>query len=571
MTTCNTYKGYVAKLNEYRKLYSDPIALSNIEEYNRLYAEVVKYEHENPSRILPESPTQEQNKVNHEFKKAAHYTPMHSLRSTSEKKDLEQYWLSFSDIRNAKGVKYIDNYYCDYKLDGVPIELWYRDRKLICALTRGDGMFGEDITENVRHISSVPQVICYSKLVVVRGSVIVHRWDYDLANRAQRLREAPEFTSMEHYINYSLHLPEPAATGKCNLKFYAWDAITSDVNDIPYHAGMMTTIASQFGFTIPEFAVCNSVEEILRFASETQRRRESLPYNVSGIVIKQNNRIAAKRMGFDEHHFPVFDIVYKFAQHRNDTVIKSIKWKMGRTGRLSPFAIIEPLEIEEGVRIKEIKLDNAANVESRGLGVGAVITIGRVAGGGAKLNNVLKPVTAKIPQKCPYCGGETRKVGTDLRCTNHDCLEKLSAGLQYLLGRDVLNIPGITDEMIVEMIASGTITKLTDIFTPLESKSKAIPQELLDDLVRIARNISMSDLIVALNIPRLTKMMSLQFTSELVKNIDDFIALMDDPEKLKWGLQIPPSIKADVVNWCHDSRNIKLLNELKALNLPNCS
>ena len=570
MTTTNTYKGYVDRLNQYRRIYPNQVELQKIAEYTRLYDEVVKYEKENPNRILPESPTQSmENLTTRELK--THLTPMWHTQATSEYKDIERFWEGFSDIRATKGIDTVDHYYCDYKTTGLPVELWYKDRKLILALTYGDGHQGEDVTLNMLGISSIPQFICYSPLVVIRGNVVVHRCDYDLANHKQKLQGAPEFTSMEHYINYCLHLDTAKETQACNLKFFAWDIVLGNPGKKNYqHSELMRIVANTFGFIVPDFKICSNVSEIKEFILQAESHREELPYVVEGVTIRQDSSSVSKVVGFNNSGKPNFQVVYKFKPKRNDTEILSIRWQMGRTGRLTPYAQITPLELDDAT-VTEVKLDNAANMESRGLDVGARITICRTSDGSARINEVLSQVKVNIPDKCPYCGAPAIKVGTDLRCTGEDCREHFAAGLRYLLGHEVLDIPGITPEIVTSMVATGVVTKLPDIFLPLESKSKDVPQELLDTIVSKAREISMSDLIVALNIPRVSKSLSWQFTSELVSNIDDLVKLMHDEDKLKWNLRIPPSVKADLIKWFQDEKHLKLLDELKALNLPNCS
>lgn len=561
------YEDYVRQANILRKKYGkDTVALNMDKAYLKFYHEIVKFEQENPSRISPESPTQQECDSPNTQRKP-HAQPMIGYNSTTESKDIAAYWKQFEDVRNTNGVNYTDNFYCDYKLDGISLELWYRDNKLVGAITRGDGVYGDDVTDNMKHITSIPQTICCSDLLIIKGEAIVHRCEYDLVNRYQRDNQCEEFDDAKAYLDYCLHNYNPTLYNICTPKFYAWALYctlpcTGD-GIILSQIDSMHILADKLGFMIPTGRLCHNVKEIMQFIKDADLNRANLPYDISGVMIKQNNLKLAHQLGRDDRHLPLADIEFKFKSRRSDATITKIHWDIDRVGRLMPKASITPITIGE-TKVTEVDLINAVSVITEKLGVGAKIT---VYGDGTnfKVNEVLEPADVEIPDICPYCGAKLVKVRTDIRCINKQCKAKFIEGLLYLFN-EVFHFKKINRDLVRTMVDHKIITNLLDIFHTLDSKDSGVPQEILDHIVARAQKLIMSELLLALNIPHINKAYATQIAA-ITPTIEKFIQLMHNPERVKWELKLPLYHKECLCNWIHDEDNLKLLRQIQDLHL----
>lgn len=572
MDNKNEYLELVSKLNEYSDLYynsqNSPISDG---EYDKLYRELVKYEERNPTWIVPDSPTQRVGvTADSNLDKKPHYSKMYSLDNVFNQTEVETYWKRFNSARARYGVEAVDNFYCDCKMDGLSCEIWYKNGGIILALTRGDGSVGEVVTENVKTIAGLPTILPVKDLIVVRGEVIVMHNDFDRINDARRASKLPVFANPRNYASGSLRQKDPKVTAERRLRFYAWELV------LPQHAPMShrrcMLVLAQLGFSVPPSKMCKSVDEIMTFVNNIVRIRSTLPYDIDGVVIKQDNPNLYKEIGWNKHS-PLFSTAYKFVAQDAEATITKINWSMGRTGKLTPTAAITPTNLN-GCTISNVTLNNADYVEHNKIGVGAKIKIIRSADVIPKIKEIVTTGDyTGCPDKCPYCGAPTVRTGTDLRCTNSSCKGKLISTLIYIVGDHMLNLKGIGPKFLEEIVNDGTVTNLLDIFKPLTSRSTRVSQELLDILVKRARNMSAADAIVALGIPRVGKGLAsgIVVGSETAdyKGLRGFREALKDKKKLHYAV-FSSKMEAIILDWYSKEPNRKMLDDLIALDLGMC-
>lgn len=525
-------------------------------EYDQLYKSVKEYE-DATNDIAENSPTQRVGEAIPE-NKFKHVYPMYSLENAFNEEDMKRY------LKRFKGIDDSDEFYVDCKMDGLSAELVYEKGDLIRCVTRGNGLYGEEVTANAYKIANIPLHIVYTGPLVVRGEVIVPKKTFSTVNIKRSIQHLPLFSNCRNYASGSLRQDDPEVTAQRELMFYAWDMKIHQTNFT--HKKCMDALA-RMGFSIPRGYLCHSLEEIMSRIYEIGGYRESLPYDIDGAVIKQNNMKLYPAIGWNKHA-PLFNIAFKFKASGSDTEITEINWGIGRTGKLTPVATISPVNIN-GANITKVTLNNATYVEANKIGVGTKVSVIRSADVIPKISNVIESKNYNgLPEVCPYCGEKLTRVSTDLKCTNDNCKGKLIALLTFVIGKDVLNVKGIGDKFIAEAVNSGTITKLTDIFGIMESKSKSVSQELLDKLYLAAKNIELIQLLVMLGIPGLSKVTA----SKIVPDVRDLNEVEEvfKSESLMRQLDLSNSLIDHIKEWYAKPNSIELLNILKSANLNKC-
>lgn len=565
--TKQEYIQLAKQLAEYSRLYhldnSSPIPDS---EYDMLYKKMVGYETNHPEDIIPESPSQRVGEtVDNTFNKVKHIARMYSLENAFSQADIEKYLKRFAGLRKTFGSTNVDNYYVDYKMDGLSCELVFKGGKLIRGVTRGNGIEGEDVTLNVMTIPNIPHEIRYPEQLIVRGEVVVHKEDF-LANNAERRRKGlPLFSNTRNYASGSLRQKDPMVTKSRDLKFYAWDMIAPGTKKINHDQSIQALI--RLGFSVPRGYLCTNISEILNVINEINLTRSKLPFDIDGAVIKQNDPDYYKALGWN-NHAPLFNIAYKFVTQELPTKITDITWSMGRSGKLTPVASIEPVTIS-GAVISNVTLNNADYIEQKQIAVGTEVLVKRSAEVIPKIAQVTKPVgKVTIPDTCPFCGSKLVRNGPELKCVNPSCSEKLIMQLSFLVGKDCMNIKGYGEKFIRELVSSGTFTKFTDVFQSADSKSPTIKQDDVNDLINKAREITLTDLLVVLGIPSCGRSVAIKLVEEEFQ-LTGIKKLLEDEQHIRY-LSIGNSCKNNLIKWSADKKNMDLIDDLISLNLPKC-
>lgn len=530
------------------------------EVYDKLFKEVSLYEAAHPDEVDRSSPTQRVGEIpDGAFKKISHAFRMYSLDKVYDLNELKKFYKRFKEFRQNLSKSAVDHYYCDFKMDGLSCDLVYKDGELIGGITRGDGITGEDVSANVFMIDNIPQRINtkvggYSTYVYIRGEVVVHRVDFFDINHQREKQGLQPFSNPRNYASGSLRQLDPKITKSRNLKFYGWEVRTK-------HKEMSVDDQIQFmkmnGFSVPRGTLCDSVDDIIAFVNETGRIREELPYDIDGVVIKQNAADIQRAMG-ETDRVPRWAIAWKFASTGADTKIVRLIWQVGRTGKLTPVAKLEPVVISGSV-IERVSLANVSYVLRSKIGPGAKVHIVKSGDVIPQISKIYDPGTfLEPPTTCPCCCAPLELHGADLVCVNPDCAEQLIAKLKYVVSRDVLDVKGIGEKFIRDAVETKTITSFKDIFTPIESKDRKVSQDLLDALVMKVRRVTYNKLLVLLGIPQVSGIVTMKIVSE-TGDVDTLKRMLDAGEAGFEHSLIPSRIKQNLLDWYKHQANRDLL------------
>ena len=567
--TQSQYQHLVSELKRHADLYyKQHTPEISDQEYDSLFHEARLIEKLHPDWIDPTSPTQTvgQDETTPGFNKIHHVLRMYSLDNVFTQDDLRRFYKRFAALRHEKGISLVDQYYLDYKVDGVAVELIYVRGRLVTAISRGDGYWGTDITKNIYMIANIPQFIRTRDTISIHGEVVVHTSDFYAYNREMERQKKEVFSSARNYAAGSLFQKDPLITKRRLLKFYAWGFFPLCQQTLP--RDKQIEYLRSYGFNTPIGQICTTINEMLSFINETARIRHTLSYEIDGMVIKQNNAEYQQIVGWS-NRAPLWATAWKFTADGADTTVKEIKWQVGKSGKLTPVAQIIPVTIN-GVTISECSLYNAETIEKNNVGTGAKVHVIRSGDVIPKIDQFYsKGKEIFIPTKCPYCNSDLIRVAADLRCTNRECTGRFISFLSYVVSRNVLNIQGIGPALITEIVNSGTLTNFLDMFNPIVAKSNKIPQELLDKLVARMQTINMMELLMVLNIPGMGRAIATKLATEVV-NIDGFIDLMHNKLRLE-SIYVNNATKDNLRNWFADTENQKLLQQINQLHLVNCS
>ena len=566
--TQSQYQHLVSELKRHADLYykKHTPEISD-QEYDSLFHEVRLIEKLHPDWIDPTSPTQTvgQDETTPGFNKIHHVLRMYSLDNVFTQDDLKRFYKRFATLRHEKGVESVDQYYLDYKVDGVAVELIYVRGRLVTAISRGDGYWGTEITQNVYTIANIPQFIRTKDTISIHGEVVVHTSDFYAYNREMEAQKKDTFASARNYAAGSLFQKDPEITRKRLLKFYAWGFFPLCQPTLP--RDKQIEYLRTYGFNTPVGQICTSVNEMLSFINETARIRHTLSYEIDGMVIKQNNAEYQQIIGWN-NRAPLWATAWKFTADGANTTIRAIKWQVGKSGKLTPVAQIVPVTIN-GVTISECSLYNADVIEKNKVGTGSKVHVIRSGDVIPKIDNFLSEgKDVSIPTTCPYCGSSLNRLAAELRCTNPECTGRFISFLSFVVSRDVLNIKGIGPALITEIVTSGTLTNFLDMFTPLVSKSNKVPQELLDKLVARMQTINMMELLMILGIPNMGRAIATKLATEVI-TIQGFIDLMHNELRLN-SIYVNENTKRNLRLWYKNPKNQKLLEKLQELHLVNC-
>lgn len=561
------YQELVKELNEHHHNYhvKDAPTISDAK-YDKLFKELQEIEQQHPSWILPNSPTQRVGEIpESERKKFKHPIRMYSLSNVFNEKELASFYKRFAALRREDPIE-VDQYYCDCKMDGLALSIQYQNGQITLALTRGDGIKGEDVTANVLMIPNIPRRISTKHTILVRGEVVVHEVDFISINRLRLEKNLPPFSNPRNYAAGSLKQKDPKVTRERMLRFYAWELLCPDSKSLTQEEQI--EMLTNLGFNVPMGKMCYSLEEILSFINEVSRQRQDLLYQIDGVVIKENNPKIRTQLGWNNHD-PLWATAWKFTAAGAQTVVKNIYWNMGRTGRLTPVAKLEPTVID-GVTIQDVTLNNVDYVERTKLGDGGTIMLIRSGDVIPKVSEILSAGKYQgIPDKCPYCGTPTERHGADLKCINPECKEKLKALLTYMVSKEVLDIHSLGKSTISELVDSGAVKSFLDVFSPIDYNGDKIKSDTLDRLVKECIDINFMKLLMTLGIPGMGRAIASKIALE-VENTAGLISALRDEKKLE-QLMVNEGIKTNLRNWYAIEYNLDLLDKLKKMNLPYCS
>jgi len=484
--TQQEYQKAVEKLNKYAYHYyvlDDAIATD--EEYDTLYHKVLEYEKQNPQDILKNSPTQRVGDVVSEgFIKAKHLQRMWSLEDIFNEDDLEK-WLT-----KVRKLQENITFYCEPKFDGASLNLVYENGELVRAITRGDGSEGELITQNVKTIQSVPLTIKHTGLLEIRGEVVIYKDEFEKINQERLKNNEALFANPRNAAAGSLRQLDPKITASRNLVFLPY-GVGENSLEFEYLSDLMEFIYT-LGFKRPPLRkTAKTKEEIQEVYEQMKAERESYAMMLDGMVIKVNELQAQKVMGYTVK-VPRFAVAYKFPAVEKVTKIKDIILQVGRTGAITPVAVVEPTDIE-GVVVERATLHNFDEIERKDIRINDSVIILRSGDVIPKIVKVLTDRRSGVEQKyvkpisCPVCSGELLDDGALLKCQNLSCEARVVNSIIYFASKPCLNIDGLGTKIVEVLFRENLVKNVLDLYSltledllKLEGFKEKKSQNLLD-------------------------------------------------------------------------------------------
>lgn len=460
------YLKAVETLNNWARAYytlDNPIATDS--EYDELYQKIEIYERQNPQNKVSFSPT---NRVGGEvlesFEKSNHIAQMWSMEDIFDFDELLA-WLE-------RGDKSKFDFYIEPKFDGASLNLLYENGELVKATTRGDGISGENVTNNAKVISSIPLKIDYKDRIEIRGEVIITKSDFDLINAKRQKNGENLLSNPRNAASGSLRQLDSAITKSRKLKFYPWGVGANSLN-FATHDELMRFVRDLGFLRDPFCGVVNGAEQIQKAYLDLNSQREQKPIMLDGMVIRINLRSKENDLGYTVK-FPKFMVAYKFPPLEKTTRLKDVIWQVGRTGAITPVAVVEPVNID-GAIVKNATLHNFDEITRLNLMKNDVVTIIRSGDVIPKLTSVYKDrrdgtqTNIQKPQICPECGSELFDDGAILKCQNLSCKARVLNSLIYFASKKCMNIDGLGEAIISLLFANNKIKEIADIYRLKES------------------------------------------------------------------------------------------------------
>ena len=552
------------------------------EYYDKLVKELEKLENDNPHLITPDSPTQRVGKdLTKEFKPVAHKVPMLSLANTYDEQDLYDFDRRVKEaLPGGEKVEYV----VEYKIDGASVSLNYVNGLLNTAATRGDGTIGEEITNNVKTIRSVPLKISFPqnlkydlKDFEVRGEVYMRIEDFEKINKEREKNGDKLFANPRNSTAGTLKLQDPRIVAKRNLSVFLYSLISTEIELESQEENLK--LLKQLGFKInPEYKVCKTIEEVLQFCKKLEEKRYSLDYEIDGAVIKVNTIRQQNILGSIAKS-PRWAVAYKFKAKQAFTKLNGITWQVGRTGAITPVAELEPVKLA-GSTISRATLHNFDEIVRKDIRIGDTVVIEKGGDVIPKIVSVVlseRPKNSKPtlpPQVCPVCKSKIYKPENEVAfyCENPECSAQIKGRLIHFASRGAMDIEGLGDALIDLFVDKGFIKHFSDIYKLKNRRAELIEIERLgeksiDNLLNAiekSKSQPFSKVLFALGI-RYVGAGAAQKISNHFNSIDEIIKATE--EEISSIYEIGPSISKSLINFFSDKKNIHLIEELKKAGL----
>ena len=461
--TRTDYKNAVELLKKYAYHYyvlDDPITTD--EEYDILYHQVVAYESEYPADIISDSPTQRVGDMPQDkFDKAQHLSRMWSLEDLFNREELDTW---FNRITKVYGDV---RFYCEPKFDGASLNLIYDNGVLVQAITRGDGVEGEDVTQNAKTIQSIPLSIDYTGRIEIRGEVVIFKEDFEKINE-ERLRTGESlFANPRNAAAGSLRQLDTRITASRRLVFmpYGIGANTLEIKNLSQRMEWVYAL----GFRNPNMThLCESAEDIEHFYHEMRIERDNFAMLLDGMVIKVDSIAVQDELGYTVKN-PRWAAAYKFPAIEKLTTLCDVILQVGRSGVVTPVAIVEPVDIE-GVTVERSTLHNFDEIERKDIRIGDKVIILR---SGDVIPKIVKVIASERtgseqiiprPTQCPVCGSELLDEGALIKCQNMGCEARVVNSIIYFASKQCLNIDGLGDKIVEALHSAGLVHEVSDLF-----------------------------------------------------------------------------------------------------------
>jgi DNA ligase (NAD+) len=563
--------------HEYRYFVLDDPEISDFE-FDKLVEQLKKLEAEHPELITPDSPTQRVGgKPREGVVKVAHSSPMLSLDNTYNENELRDWERRVHELSGRKDVDYV----CELKLDGMSLALVYEDGRLSRGVTRGDGLIGEDVTLNVRTVRSIPLNISKEKLkkagipvnFEVRGELLMPLASFKKMNEEREAKGLSLFANPRNATAGTVRQLDASITAQRRLDYFPYILLRDGRTYFERHWQTLEALDAA-GFKVNQNrALAKNIEEVWKFISGWEAKRETLPYEIDGVVVKVDRTSLQQELGFTGKA-PRWAIAYKYAARAGITQIEDIRVQVGRTGKLTPVAMLVPVPIG-GTTVRNATLHNMDEIERLGVKIGDWVQVER---GGDVIPKVAKVIEDKdhprghktfhMPETCPVCGTKVVKTEgeVDYRCVNANCPAKLLGTILHFASRGVMNIDGMGESLVNQLIERGLVKNVADIYDlskkdllKLERFADKSAQNILDEIEK-SKKLPLERVIYGLGI-RMVGERTAQFLAEHFGSMDDLINA--NQEELEAVNEVGPKIAESISEFFGEPRNRELVKRLR--------
>jgi DNA ligase (NAD+) len=560
--------------HEYLYYVQDEPEISDIK-FDRMIEELKRLEAEHPELVTPDSPTQRVGGAPRKGFETRQHTPaMMSLDNTYSTEELEGFDRRVRELSSRDHVDYVT----EHKFDGLSMSLVYEGGILTRGVTRGDGTTGEEVTANVRTIRSIPLRVDLAELkklrlpldFEVRGEIIMPLRAFEALNEKQEEVGGKRFSNPRSAAAGAVRVLDPEITRSRRLDFYGYLLLSGGRVPTRLHSEALEAMRRLHFKVSPDWRLCPSLEAVKKFIDSWENRRDKLPYEIDGIVIKVNEVALQQELGFTSKA-PRWAVAYKYPARQETTVVNDVIFQVGRTGTLTPVAVLEPVQVG-GVIVSRSTLHNMDEIARLGLHIGDTVIVERA---GEVIPHVIKVVKEGkprreivVPERCPECHSRIHKDPEEVayRCVNASCPAKRKESLIHFAGRHAMNIDGLGEKIVDQLVDKGLVKDFADLYelkldevSGLERMAEKSADNLLKE-IEASKNNSLARLIYALG---------MRFVGERTGQLlaDHFASLPKlaeaSVEDLEEVPEVGPKVAQSIADFFSEPANRKLIQRLK--------
>ncbi|WP_089651498.1 NAD-dependent DNA ligase LigA [Halobacillus aidingensis] len=541
-------------------------------EYDKKMQELIKLEEEYPDLQTPDSPSQRVGgKPLDAFVKVQHDIPMLSLGNAFNDEELRDF-----DRRVKNGTDAEVNYVCELKIDGLAVSLKYEDGIFVRGATRGDGTTGEDITKNLRTIRNIPLRLKEPVTVEVRGEAYMPKKSFMALNEAKESNGEEPFANPRNAAAGSLRQLDPKIAAKRNLDIFLYGIGVWENDPTEAHSERLEKMKELGLKTNPEWKKCNDIEEVIDYVNSWVEHRADLDYEIDGIVIKVDSLDQQEDLGFTAKS-PRWATAYKFPAEEAITKLKDIELSVGRTGAVTPTAILDPVKVA-GTTVQRASLHNEDLIIEKDIRIGDTVVIKKAGDIIPEVVRVLEDQRTgeeepyRMPEECPECGSELVRLDEEvaLRCVNPNCPAQLREGLIHFVSRNAMDIEGLGEKVIAQLFQENLIHTIADLYKldreellQLDRMGEKSVENLLNAIEASKEN-SLERLLFGLGV----RYVGSKAASTLAQHFEHMDALVEaDAEALEAIPEIGSKMAESIASYFDEDQVIQLLEELKQLGL----
>jgi DNA ligase (NAD+) len=544
-------------------------------EYDALMRRLHTLETQHPALLKPDSPTQRVGgKPREGFVKVQHSSALLSLDNALNEGELRDFDHRVRDLLGGGPYRYVT----ELKLDGLSMAAHYRDGKFTQAITRGDGSVGEDVTENARTIRSLPlRVKSPLPSLEVRGETVMSRRAFERLNTERDAKGLSRFANPRNAAAGSLRQLEPRVTAERRLEYYTYFLLSEGRPAFESHWRSLEELR-HLGFKVePHSQICQTIDEVFDLCNAWEGKREELPYDIDGVVVKVDSVEQQRQLGFTAKA-PRWAIAYKYPARQATTTVEAIEVQVGRTGALTPVARLKPVEVG-GVTVSRATLHNEDEIGRLGLEVGDEVVVERSGDVIPKVIRVSSQGSYRkpfhMPTQCPVCGGKVVREDGEAarRCINANCPARLKESLLHFASRGVMNIDGVGEALVDQLVDRGTVRSVADLYDLQIGDLVNLERMGVKSAGKVIRNIARSR---QNPLPRVITALGIRFVGERTANFlaEAFGSLEAiehaSLEELQLAEEVGPKVAEAVVQYFSEPGNCELVGRLRQAGLQFC-